>query len=56
MTEALVCTNINVEFMEMVEINNGATFQCYFCKVGSFDGIFLKSESFQWYGSNFPLI
>ena len=36
MTEALVCTNINVEFMEMVEINNGATFQ--------FNDIFLKLD------------
>jgi len=30
----------------MVEINNGATFQCYFSKAESFDGIFSKSGSF----------
>jgi hypothetical protein len=26
-------TDVNVEFTEMLEINNRATFQCYFSKV-----------------------
>jgi len=38
----------------MVEINTGATIQCYFSKVGSFDGIFLKFESFNGMNPNFP--
>ena len=47
-------TGVNVELMEMVEINNGATFQCYFSKVESFDGIFLNSVSKLVFLSRFP--
>jgi hypothetical protein len=38
----------------MVEINNGATFQCYFSKAKSFDGIFSKSGSFNGMDLIFP--
>jgi len=38
----------------MVEINNGATFQCYFSKAESFDGIFSKSGSFNGMDPIFP--
>jgi hypothetical protein len=38
----------------MVEINNGVTFQCYFSKAESFDGIFLKSGSFNGMDLIFP--
>jgi len=38
----------------MVEINNGATFQCYFSKAESFDGISPKSGSFNGMHPIFP--
>jgi len=38
----------------MVEINNGATFQRYFSKAESFDGIFSKSGSFNGMDLIFP--
>ena len=47
-------TGVNVELTEMVETNNGATFQCYFAKARSFDGIFLNSVSKLVFLSRFP--
>jgi hypothetical protein len=38
----------------IIEINNGATFQCYFSKAESFDGIFPKSGSFNGMDLIFP--
>ena len=44
------------EFTEMVEINNGATFQYYFAKARSFDGIFLNTGSFNGMDLIFPFL
>jgi len=49
-------TGVNVELTEMVEINNGATFQYYFAKARSFDGIFLNTGSFNGMDLIFPFL
>ena len=49
---------VNYKFIEMVQINDQANlFQCYFLKkIGSFNGIFLKTKSFSGMNLNFPKI
>ena len=49
-------TGVNVELTEMVEINNGSTFQYYFAKARSFDGIFLNTGSFNGMDLIFPFL